>query len=440
MAVSPTILKAHGCDPKLWKPLFTCKNDDKLPAIKRLELLLQNRISDGQLKCLQEYRTWAAVDLAYDVPFAQTTPTVIQNLMGRRWEKTEDLLAQLEQWGLREDELFLNAEVNGKPCKVVNPPTFYKVFVPLVKAYVTIRWAKLFNERNLTPLFKYEPLQPNAENRILCEIVTYLMQVITADYGYSNVLKDVIFQTLMYSICLMFPSKVWDTAFQLEENENGDEKRVLQKEGIRYSLPHPSRLFWDLAHPMHTFNTDTGCEFAGYWKVVRYGDILDDKNYWNRRSIGYSGKNWTDPAWTAGYFAELFPCTLQWPVPPTSGEGTSRENQMAFYTTAERDMAVTETNLFCKLVPSKWKLGDYDEPIWIRFIVASDNTVLYAEPCCYSPILYSGYDTNSLRAKNTSLALEVLPYQDIAGNLLSQILLTCKQNLMQFQFLRQGPD
>jgi hypothetical protein len=434
VAVSPKILKAHGCDPKLWKDLFSPKDPkDKPREIRKLETLIQNRVSDGQLRCISQYRTWAAVDLAYDVPFLQTTPTIIQAMIGKKWEKQEDLLAELQKWGLKVDDLFLEAEVNGVRGLKFNVPTFYKIFVPLVKAYVTIRWAKLYNDRNRVPLFKYEPMQPNQENRILCEILTYLVQVMSADFNYSAMIRDVIFQTLMYSICLSFPRDVWTRQTQTELDENGKEKDEIQKEGIRYELPHPSLMFYDLDYPVYTFNTDTGCQFGGYWKVLRYGDVLDNGNYWNRKNVSYGSQNWNQVFLANNYFQELFPCRLAFPV-CGNGTGTGREQQAIYYSTDQRDMAVTQTDLFMKLVPAKWKLGTYKHPIWVRFIVASDNTVLYAEPCAYPPVRYCGYDSNSLRAKNSSMALEVLPFQDEVGNLLSQILLTCKQNLLRVHF------
>jgi hypothetical protein len=435
VAVSPKILKAHGCHPKLWKPLFVAPSADKDSKIKKLETLIQGRIQDGQLRCILEYKTWASIDMAYDVPFNQTTPTIINNLLGRRL-KQEELLSELERWGLREDELFLTQIVRGQEVRTLNVPTFYKIFIPLVKAYVTIRWAKLYNERNKNPLLKYEPLQPNAESRILCEMITYIVSVVGADFGYSTVLRDVIFQTLMYSTCLAFPREVWKPFRQTEETEDGEEKDVMQMEGIRYELPHPSRMFWDLSYPIQSFNTDTGCEFAGYWKVVKYGELLDNPIYWNRRAVGYSQRfsGQQDIPFAADFLKEFFQCTMTFPVPPLAGDSTSRESLQAFYTTTQRDMACTQTDLFMKVRPDKYGLGDYKHPIWIRFIVASDNTVLYAEPCCYSPILYSGYDSNSIRGKNSSLALEVLPFQDSVGNTLSQILLTVKQNLLQVNF------
>lgn len=446
MSVSPQVLKAHGCTPADWKPLFCAKGtysqkekNGKLPQIKRLELLLMNRINDGRLKNIQDYRTYAAIDMAYDVSFDQTTPTLIQNLLNEDWSnmKQQDVLAKLTQWGLKADDLLLATTLpNGQVQYKLNPPTFYKILVPLVKAYVTIRRAKLFNDRNKVPLLDYEPIEWNAENRILCEILNYTEQVISADYGYPRTLDQVILQTLQYAACLVFPREVWDAEYQTEMVD-GKEKRVLQKEGIRYCTPHPTRFFWDLHYDISSFNTDTGCEYAGYWKIVSYGDILDNPNYWNRKSIGFASTDWFDANISSNFFSEVYPCQMAYPT-FYAGDGTSREAAASFYSTNQRDMAVFETNVFMKLVPAKWKLGTYKYPIWVRFVVANDNSVLYAEPCCYSPVLFSGYDTDQMRAMNASMALEVLPIQDMVGNTLSQIILTCKQNLANIHFYEKN--
>lgn len=433
MAVSAKQLRKAGCSPKDWKPLFTAKDGDKLPQIQKLERLLANRISDGQLMNIETYRPYAAIDLAYEASFNQTTPTILQDLLSRRFEKPEEMLAQLEQWGLKPEELFLKVTLpSGQLGWQINPPTFYKILVPLVKAYVTIRQAKLFNDRNQVPLFEYEPLEKNAETRILCDILTYIIQGITADFGYPNDLKQAILQTLKYSFCLMFPREAWHTEYQM----NDDGEKTLVKEGIRYCRPHPSRVFWDLHYPISSFNSNTGCEYAGYWKVVAYGEILDNPMYWNRRNIGYgssAGIDWGDPVITSGFFQQVYPCQLKFPS-GFRGDGSNREYNAAFYSTNERDKAVCQTDLFMRLVPSKWKLGTYKYPIWVRFIVASDNTVIYAEPLCYSPTMYFGYDADDLLSRNPSMALEILPYQDMVGNILSQILLTCKQNLANVHF------
>jgi len=447
MPVSPKVLKAHGCTPADWKPLFTAKGNysgksksGKLPQIKRLETLIANRINDGRLKNLQDYRVFAAIDMAYDAPFDQTTPTLIQSFLGQDWSnlKQEDVLAKLQQWGLKPDDLLLKTtRPDGSCVYTPNPPTFYKILVPLVKAYVTIRRGKLFNDRNKVPLLDYEPIEWNSETRILCEILNHTVQVISGELGYPRDLDQTILQTLQYATTLVFPREVWYTEYQMEMVD-GKEKKVLQKEGIRYCQPHPTRMFWDQHYSISSFNTDSGCEFAGYWKVVSYGDILDNQNYWNRKAVGFgSTVDWFSPEISSNFFSEVYPCQMAFPN-FTYGEKSSRESSAIYYATSQRDMAVFQTDVFMKLTPAKWKLGTYKYPIWVRFIVANDNSILYAEPVAYSPVLFCGYDTDQLRAKNASMALEVLPFQDHIGNTLSQIVLTIKQNLANIYFYEKN--
>src|SRR5580692_11251291 len=124
MPVSPKVLKAHGCTPADWKPLFTAKGNfsgknrtGKLPQIKRLELLIANRIQDVQLRNLNDWPMYWAIEKAYDAPFDQTTPTMIRSFLGQDWSnlKQQDLLAKLQQWGLKPDDLLLKTtQPNGQ--------------------------------------------------------------------------------------------------------------------------------------------------------------------------------------------------------------------------------------------------------------------------------------------------------------------------------------
>lgn len=78
-------------------------------------------------------------------------------------------------------------------------------------------------------------------------------------------------------------------------------------------------------------------------------------------------------------------------------------------------------------------MGSYDCPVWFRFVMANNQTVIYCAPLPYSsPVLYDGYDPVSGRSLNPSMSLEILPFQDQFANLLSQYILSTKQNLVNF--------
>lgn len=416
-------LKARGVSSGAYKAIFTAETKPR--RIQKLVDTISQRIHDSTEVNLSEYRTYWAIDLAHQTPFAQTTPTLVQNLLSRHLS-AEDTLRHLESWGLSERELFIEVEVEGGVKKVLNPPIFFQILLPIVRAYHTAKLAKIYNERDTSPLFKYRPSKNTDADRVKCEIVTDICDTTSQWYGYPEYLKQAIGQMLKYGIVLAFPMEEW----HYEEQVIGG-RVVVQREGLRYNMPHPTRMAFDLNHPTPTFNTDTGCEYALHWDLKRYGDILDNRMYWNRNAITY-GTNWMDRPIYRNYFNEVYPCRLKFPV--VGDPNRQREDKAAFYNTSERDTAVFLTEFFWKIVPARWGLADYKYPVWHRFTVASDNTILWAAPCAYNPVWFMGYDFDSQAGMASSFSLETIPWQDHLGNILSQMILTAKQNLENIVF------
>jgi hypothetical protein len=412
-------LKKRGVSSGAYKELFTAPK--KSPKIQKLVDTISQRIVDGREANLADYRLYWAIDLAHETPFAQTTPTLVSNLLSKNLD-AKGVLDQLESWGLSEKELFLSVDQgDGTVKKYLNPPIFFQILIPIVRAYHMAKTARIYNERDTSPLFKYRPAKNTDANRVACEIWTDICDTTTQWYGHTEYLKQFIQQILKYGICVMFPMEEWHC-----EKQVVDGKSRVQKEGLRYHLPHPTRMGIDLNHPAPTINTDTGCEFGWHWDVMRYGDILDNRMLWNRSAITF-GTNWMDKPMYRQYFNEVFPCRLKFPTPtdPTA----KREDKAAYYGTSQRDAAVFKTEFFWKLIPSNWGLGDYKYPVWHRFTVASDDTILWAAPCAYNPMIFGGYDFDAQAGTPSSFSLETIPWQDHLGNILSQMILTAKQNL-----------
>lgn len=423
MPVSIADLKKAGVSSGAYKPLFTAEPAKKPALIKKLESTISERILDARTRNLEEYRTYWAIDLAHEVPFLQTTPTMVQNLLSRHLT-AQEMMRELKTWGLSEEDLFLKVDVPNVGTKMVlNPPVFYKILIPVVKAYHTIRTASIYAERDTSPLFKFVPLHPTDKLRVACDIWSDIVENISTWYGYPSYLKQGIGQMLKYGTMLAFPMEEWHYEEQIVDGDV-----VVQKEGLRYCMPHPTRMAYDLNHPLPTINTDTGCEYGLHWNVVRYGEILENRKYWNRKSITHSSKNWFDPIISQNYFQEVYPCQLRFPVTDTTQ--LRREDKAAFYSAANRDSAVFVTTMFWKLIPRDWGLSEYPYPVWHRFDLANDDTVIWAAPCAYNPIWFMGFDFDSQAGQHSSLSLEAIPWQDHLGNLLSQMILTAKQNLV----------
>lgn len=424
--------------PKHLKPLFTSKKPS--PGIVRLNNLLRDRTREGRLRNLRDYRVWWAMDVAYDAPFRQITPTILQSFIDKL--KTMDFssvecLRAAEQWGLT--QFISTRKTESGECKALDVPVMFKVIIPLTRAYLHIRWAKLFNDRDLHPLLKYEPAKFTAENRARCEIITDRIEFMGQQLGFRSTLKQWIFNALHYGTSIMFPREDWFVEKECEYDDNGKESEVITKEGLRYNIPHPSRVFYDETHRIGTINSDSGTEFAGYWRIARYRDVEATKTYWNTDKISMFRSDLIGG--NQVFFSTVYPCIMAFPtaedaggVPTGAGE-MDRERHATFYTHAHEDRAVVLADVFCKMRPADYDLGKYKNPIWFRFVMANDSTVLYCAPLCYTPPLYIGYDPHEERERNASLTLEILPFQDQMSNLLAQTILTAKSNLARAVFV-----
>ena len=426
------ILKDRGYSQEKMRSVFSA--EEKPEQIEKLIGRMRNRIQEGVSRSLRDHKLYYALDLAWNAPLRQISPTLLHSLVSKKGDD-KSVAEALDSWGvshLIEDHV----SAMGETTQALNLPRFYQIFVTLVKAYVTIRWARIFNDRNLVPLFKYEPHKSTQQNRVKGEIVTDRVQIISQQYDYSSVLSQSIFQMLHYGYCLQFPKESWHSEKQTVRDEDGEEKEVYTKEGIRYHTPHPARTFWDIAHRPSSFNSDTGCKFSGYWAIQRYGDVANNKMYYNTDKVAAGSIDWlTSNANFGLYVNSGYSGTVKFLQKESGALLLDREKDVQYYTSDHDDYSVLVTEYFEKLNPKKMGLFDYDHDVWFRFCVAQDDTVIYAEPLPYCPVVYYGYDSNELQTVNPSLSLEILPFQDHVGNLLTQYLLSIKQNLTNMTFV-----
>lgn len=410
------------------------------PRIQKLVNLLRNRTIDGRRMNMREWRAYHAIDIAHEISYTQTTPTFVNHVLSKNLTE-EETREELAKFGLKPEELFLKVQ-DPKTGKQVgwkfNYPIFFKIVIPLVKAYVTVRLAKIFNERNTVPFLPFNPLKETTRDELLCEIWTDLINTISTQYGYPAVLRQAIQQMLKYGVSLVFPREEWHC-----ERQMTDEGKITVKEGIRYIHPHPTQMFYDLMYPLTSINTDSGTEYAGHWTVMRYGDILDNPKYWNRRLI-FAGTNWFKCPEGTGFWDEVFPCQINF-FPYGYGDQHTRDERNNWYNpTTDRDKSIFITEHFAKIIPDDYGLADtkqkgkgYKYPVWHRFTLAGDDTVIWAEPCAYNPVWFMGYDYDENAALNPSLALDLIPYQDHLGMILSQMILTARSNLRNLTFYNE---
>lgn len=424
--------------PEKMAKFFDVDSISARPDAKKLVDQIRDVVRDGIDRNRRDYRLYKAMDWSYDSPFYQISYTQLQGLLSRKPDDKK-VMETINSWGLTHLLPDLLGD-DGKPCcgkdgkrlKQLNLPVFFNIFVPIVMAYITIRWAKLFNDRNAVPLYPYEPVQFTRENRFRCEVLTQIVQKQSSWFGYSDDLKQSILQTLMYGFCINFPREAWFV--EKQEDESGQEKIV--REGLRFNMPHPSRIYYDLYHRLSTLNNNSGCEYAGYWELCRYKDIASNKLYWNKDKISIGAVSWFDIG-RSDFLDEVFPCTMSFPDPNnlrggTAGTGALDRESEAYRSYGQGDFnsATLLTQHFQKIIPAEYGLCDYKHPVWFRFVFASDNAVVWAEPLAYDRFPVYAYDADFNRARFRSLALEIMPYQDHIGNLLTHWILAVKENLV----------
>lgn len=428
------ILAEKGITESKLRELFTAEK--KTEKIERLIKRIAGRFQDGIQNNWKHWKLYHAIDEAWDAPFTQATVSLMKSVANKD-VNNDAVYSVVKDFGLShlvsEDRDSKTDKPNGK--KKFNLPVFFDVTVPLVLAYVKIRWAKIMNDRLQNPFFKFEPLKSTPIDRLRCEVITDRVQMINTQYGYYDVMKQSVLQMLLYGKVLQFIQEEWHSEKQLCRWPDGTVKERYVKEGLRYHAPHPSRMYWDPVHPMTSFNTDTGCSYGGYWRVVRYRDLRTNGKLWNADKILISDRDWLTE--NRPFFSTVYPCSFPHPLQYPERNSLDRENdiQGRYYTNEFDDAGVTTSEHFERLIPSEEGLGDYDYPVWFRFVVGGADTILYAAPLPDAPIIYYGYDADESRTLTPSLALEIMPFQDQVSNLLTQSILSVKQNLANVTFV-----
>lgn len=427
------LVTKHGLDPKSLKAAFDADTIEKRPKIKALVEEIRDCVRNGIDRNRKDYRLYKAMDWSYDSPFYQVSYTQLRGILNDNPDEKK-VMSLINSWGLT--HLLPVVMENGKPCcgvdgkekRALNLPVFFNIFVPIVMAYITIRWAKLFNDRNLVPFFKYEPVQFTKENRLRCEVVTQVVQRMSAWFDYPADSKQTILQTLLYGFCINFPREAW--FHETQEDEEGKEKIV--REGLRFVMPHPSRIYYDLYHRLSSLNSNSGCGYVGFWELKRYKEVNDDKNYWNKNKISYGASNWFDMG-VRDFLTEVYPCGMSFPTVGSDGVGgvgaLDRESDAAYYSEGNSNSATLLTNDFRRIIPKDYGLGTYEHPVWFRFLLANDSAILWAEPLAFDRFPTYAYDADFNRSRFRSLALEVMPFQDHISNFLTNWIVAVKENL-----------
>jgi hypothetical protein len=425
------------------KALFTAQPGDLLHDKRRaVEERIQSRVHEGVRRCLENYQFTAALDLAWDGPniTKELVPITLYAQKKITFSKLKDSLKDLSD------------ETKAQFCKYddhknlvgVDLPALLKVSTNLVRSLITKRTAAIASRYVRSfPLFSYEPRGTSFVAKLKADVLSQRVDAMTDAYGYRHDLTQSIREMLLYPFSIEFPVCAWDrdTSVRKKVVKNGLQpekdytiESYITREGVPFHRPHPTKVFHDPSHPLSSLNTDTGCNYVGYWQVMRFGDVKDDGRYWNRSSISFDRGFAAQFAAYSSYFeiysnrAPSFNSSTDIGVDVAGAN--DRERNVGLYTSEDKDRSLMVTNYFEKVVPKEVGFGTYDRPVWVRYVVAADYTVLFAEIVPYTPATVFQYNCHDGKLLNNSFGHEVAPFGDLVNNMLANLLLVQKTSMI----------
>jgi len=415
---------------------------------KKLSKILGERIQEGVNWSLQQAHFYAAADLMWDgVPILPENIPLIQYAQGRIKESVA--ITQLEKLNCADNFIETKkCQVDGKEQEVksLNYQKFVEVCVGLGRSYLSRR---LFAQQNKYdsqyPWLPYESRHRNSVGKLRAEAMGEYAQIMVDSYGYKDVQEQFTRDMLMYTTVPVFPECAWDEESQVRYSSE-KEKNITKivREGVPMTVVHPSCWFYDRTYAPRTLNTDTGCEWTGHWDIRKFGEIHLDDKLWNKDRIKYSAALGKTYQGFANYLDMVFASDPISIAPPKARAGlgdvplataNDRSAMSSFYAQNDHDTSVFLTDIRMKLVPRKWGLGKYPHPVWIRFLVGSDDTILFAEILPSRPCFTVSFNAKDSRLLNQSQMHEMMPWQDQLSNLISQSIMVMKHSLLRIILL-----
>jgi hypothetical protein len=427
------ILEESGCHERSVRELITSKEGKYAEAREKMEREINSRISEGVEYAIDNHALYTAIDMAMDAsPVNKQTIPLMLYAQGKI--DLEAISATLGQLGC--SEKFVQKDGDGKVIGV-DVPNFFELSINLVRSVISRRHAALATRySNLWPYYVYESRGTDLPEKLRADVLSQRVEVIIDQYGHRHHDSQCIRDALTYGHTVDFIRDKWEKEKQwVDSGRKTLESRIepiarVMREGLVFVNPHPTRVFWDNAHPLASINTDTGCSYIGFWDVMRFGD-LKAMPIQNRERI--FNASWFSELVTKyhGYFDNNCPTAILRKGARAPGvDKNDRKNNVGLYSDEHVDAPVVVANYFKKLVPRDYCLGDYPYEVWFRHMVAGDGTVVYMSPLPSRPAAYLGLDENDNRQVNVSQAHLVAPFQDQLTMLASQMLMLLQADLL----------
>lgn len=426
-----------------WEKFWQWQKD-----VKRRELFekeVRSRTEEALRFSMANSRLYQAVDLAWDTP-GITGATIPLLLYAQKKIDIQACSAELSRVAGSSEYLVKNDSgvVTG-----INMPKFVDVSINLVRSYTMRRHAAQANKfNNLFPYLKYESRSTSQVGKLRADVMSQEAEIVVDGYDWKHHDEQCVRDALLYGHAVDFVRADWEVekqfqfksqaaAFTAAKPKDRQVESVVMKEGLGFVSPHPTRLIMDNSEGICSLNTDGGAQFGGYWDACRYSDIRDNPAYFNRDQINYGASSWDVFANNRAYFAQYYtqlkvPASEQvngWLGSSNVGPENDRKNLIGIWAPEMADMAMIKCEYFRKLVPKDIGCGDYPFPVWVRFVVAGDSRVIYAQFLPSTPAAVLSINEKDDRQINPSFAMDLIWAQDMMSNLVNNLLLSIQQDL-----------
>jgi len=430
----------------------------------KFKKLLTSYIEDGRRHCFRNYRHFASTDLLRD-----SQPNLPENvpLMAYAQGKIDVKTAEKELTSLSCADKFIETktcETNTQEVKkVVNFARLQEVCFDVARSYIARRANAQNNKYNsLRPFFQFQCRGTRLEDHLKGEVMSQYGEVMVDQYNYRHEHEQAV-HAMFYARTVVFPSGAWDVETQTHvapDNFNGEAQEVdvegggklrlvtrVEREGVKMVRPNPARVIYDTSKPLSGINTNTGPRWIGFFDVQRFGDIATNPDFFNKEAVAWSRSGASILDQNRAYFDLIFagqplnfPKLTSGAEPGGASVDLAAQNERAsnaylYSVDSDDDKAVFVTDLRVRVVPKDWGMGEYPHPIWLRVLVASDDTVVFAEWLPSLPGIYFGHNEDDTRLLNITMAHELMPWQDQLSNIMSQLLMKMKHALFRVMLI-----
>lgn len=422
------VLKQTGTTQQRLREVFTSKKGSSDYEIReRMQDLVQSRIHEGIYHSCKNHTLYLSVDLAWDsLPINKFTVPLLQYAQGKI--NIQTCATKLEDIDPKLKDQFVEYDDEGS-IKDISLTRLYEVSVSLIRSYITRRVAAQVSRfSNLFPYFKYAPRGTDMSSKIRSEVLSQRIEIMTEQFDYRHTFAQAIRNMFMYGYSVLFPAEAWtrDVHWRKAKDMTGSDttESYVEREGVYFVNPHPTRVIWDNAMPLQGINSNLGPSWIGYWDIVRYGSVKHNHEYWNMNEITYTNSLQGIVNAHRDFFDFYYdPSILAFPSKKDDfAYQNERTSHTGLYAGEDEDKGMFVSNMYMKVNPKAEGLGDYPFDVWLKVVVASDETVIYAEWLPSLPAIYGGINQNDDRIANCSMAHELMPYQDQMNNIIYAML------------------